>query len=188
LSVKALMFDWDGTLARSFHGGAHTAKIKSFFFRRFQALYFLAEAIEALIGVQWPLAAGASDLIRFARSRGIITGIVSDRSLFGLLKSARKSGFDIGAVDFVHARDTVLSRFVRLPNGVAFLRTAHLKRKSGALNALMRFLSAKGISPHEALFVGDSEDDAIASLQNGFDFLLVDRLKPDLSIVRVRIE
>lgn len=181
------MFDWDGTLLESFHGNTKTARIKSFFFRRFQALYFVAEAIEALIGVRWPLAAGASDIIKFAHSRGIITGIVSDRSLFGLLKSARKSGFDIEAVDFIHARDTALSRFVRLPREVAILKTQHLKRKPGALNALMRFLSAKGVSPHEALFVGDSRDDEIASLQNGFDFLLVDRLKPDFSIVRRRI-
>lgn len=182
------MFDWDGTLVGSFHGNAQIAKIKSFFFRRFQAIYFLAETIEALIGIQWPLAAGASDIIRFAHSRNIVIGIVSDRSLFGLLKSARKSGFDIGAVDFIHARDTALSRFVCLPNRVAILRTAHLKRKSGSLNELIKFLSAKGINPHEALFVGDSEDDEIASLQNGFDFLLVNRLKPNLSAVRLRIE
>jgi len=178
LAIKALVLDWDGTLIDSFRGSRWTAAAKTFFFRRLKSLYFLVDLAEMLFR-PGPLHREAMALILAAQQRGILVGIVTDRKTSSFVRSARRAGFGVWLLDFVHARRSRSHQPLLLRAGVSTLSTFRFKGERLALAPLMIYLEAKGIKPDEVLMVGDDERDCEAARECGFNFVKVDRYAPD---------
>lgn len=183
--VRIAAFDWDGPLIPSWGGHSITRALKSVLFR-VRRLYLLGELLEACLGIRWRLHAGAERLLsETAAQYGLAVGIITDRSLFSFVISARRAGLALHHLRFVHARSSLLDGFVRrlVPPTVTVFTTPYFKGDPRALVGFVEFCNALGVKPPSVLFVGDNEQDRLAASQYGFWFVPVDKMRPQLDAI-----
>lgn len=183
MPIKALVLDWDGTLADTFGGNALTVRLKTAFYRHFRWAYLLAELAEAWLRWVAPLPRESRELIQWARAAGLLVGVATERTLFGFLKSAELALCDVNVFNFVHARRGPLDSFVKWPERVVIMRTDRRKEEASALAPLAVFLRSRSILPEETLLVGDANLDRLAAAHQRFWFIQVDRNRFDFGWV-----
>jgi phosphoglycolate phosphatase-like HAD superfamily hydrolase len=181
--VRVVAVDYDGTLVDSFSGAAAIVSLKIFFFRHLRLLYTLGELVEVAFCRRPRLHNGAAMFVARARRHGMLIGVVTDRSLFSFAISARRAGFPLEKLHFIHARRSWFDRFIRLPAGVRVLTSSYYKGDPRALLPFQEFLGGYLIGRREVCLIGDDERDHVAARQLGFRFIPVDRKNPDFNLV-----
>lgn len=181
--IKAIVFDYDGTIVDSFFSVSRLCLfVKLFCFRHFAVCYLFFEAVEVSLRLRWPVHQASIVCMNRAREAGLLIGIATDRSMWGLATSARRSGVELRLVDVIRARASIMDRWI--PNrSVPTIRSRGRKDVPRALGALGGWLTARCIAPSEVLLVGDDERDRLAALNQGFLFMRVDRRNPDFAPV-----
>jgi phosphoglycolate phosphatase-like HAD superfamily hydrolase len=187
LAVKMVAIDWDGTLVDTFSGWHPVLQLKLWFFKNCRPLYFLVDIAETFLKRHYYLHEGAKEFIAWARSQGMLVGIVTDRTLFAFLRSARSARFDVRLLDFIHARKSVLNAFVNVPDGITILETSRFKGEENAL-LLPLLIASKRIRAEEVLLIGDDKRDILAAAKCGFPAIIVDRRAPNFLALRRCIE
>lgn len=188
--IRVVACDYDGTLVDSFRGNSAIVRLKVFFFRALKRFFIFGEFVEVLARVRYALHAGAEEFVSSAIAAGLVVGVITDRSLFGFIISSRRAGLPLGLWRFVHARRSVLDRFVQylVPGTVTVLTTSRFKGEIHALDGFVELCASLGTTSKDVLFVGDDERDRIAAEQYCFRFAHVDRTRPDFEAVRKELE
>jgi hypothetical protein len=179
--VRIAACDYDGTLVDSFAGRTAIVALKIFFFRTVRPLYVFGELLEVAMRCHPALHRGAAAFTARVRRHGMLGGVITDRSLFSFVISARRAGLPLEKLHFIHARRSWFDRFVRtfVPEGVRVFTTSHYKGDPRALHGFEEFLAECGIARHEVCLIGDDVRDRLAASHAGFRFILVDRHHPD---------
>lgn len=179
--VKVAAVDYDGTLVDSFSGHPALVALKFFFFRAMRPFYLLGEIVEILVRPPYALHGGAEEFLRALERRGLMLGVVTDRSLFSFVISSRRIGLALSRFSFIHAHRSVFDRFVRrfVPSTTRVITTPYYKGDPRALYGLERFLEESAVMRCEACVIGDDPRDRLAAAHSGFRFLLVERTHPD---------
>jgi|GEM_PF-5566469 len=181
--IKAIVFDYDGTIVDSFSVSRIMGFVKLFCFRYFTLCYLLFEAAEIFLHLRWPIHPVTAACMRRAREAGLLVGIATDRSLWGIVTSARRSDVDLHLADVIRVRASIMDRWIRDRSASVFLRSRGTKDLPRGLGDLGEWLTARRIAPSEVLFIGDDQRDRRAALNQGFSFVGVDRHNPDLAPV-----
>lgn len=180
MAPKVVIFDYDGTLLNTFSGISRISILmKVLCFRYLKRCYLLLEMAETCLRIRWPLHRPALACIRHVKQRGLFLGIATGRSRWGLVRSASRSGMNLGLMDFVHVRSSLSDAWSADSLQSLMLRSHGRKKTPQGLAGVTRWLIAHGISPSEVLFVGDDETDRQAAVLHGFAFVMVDRHRPD---------
>lgn len=184
--IKAIAFDWDGTLADSWKGHPVIATFKNLVFKAWRPLYIIVELAELCLRIRWNLHSGARRLLYEILERDLPIGIITDRSLFSVIIAMRRAKLPMEMFSFIHARKSCFDRFALhlVPGRVVIMTTPYYKGDSRALVALMEFFARLDIKPHEVFFIGDDKRDCLAAEQCGFKFERVDRMRPVFKTVR----
>ncbi|MBI3631014.1 MAG: HAD family hydrolase [Candidatus Sungbacteria bacterium] len=156
-------------------------RAKIFAFRYLRQWYLLLEIAEYLLHVEWGLHQAGILCLRDLRKRGMLMGIITDRSAFGFFRSVEKNDFPPETLDFVRVRRSIADFWSRTwPDRILF-RSATKKDAPGGLGELADWFASSGFEPEEILLVGDDERDRRAAAIHGFHFVGVDRRTPDFS-------
>jgi FMN phosphatase YigB (HAD superfamily) len=180
--IRCLGVDYDDVLVPTSDGRPAIARIKTFL-KSLRQFYILYEIFEVIARLRYKLHAGAVAFIVKARRHGVTVGIVTDRSLFSFVISARRSRFPLEELHFIHARRSFFNRFVMrfVPDGVRVFTTPYFKGHPRALAGLEEFLKMSRIPRHKARLIGDDNRDCLAATNSGIGFIFVDRHNPDFS-------
>lgn len=179
--MDAIVFDYDGTLVDTFSSrNKIVTRSKEFCFRHFKTFYLLIEIFEMVCHLRWPVHQTSVKCLQEAKEQGLVVGIATQRSLWSFVQSARRNGFELQLLDFVHVRCSLLDPLVQTPMGMVVLRSSGQKDSIHGLLKLRQWLAAKGVL--RVMMVGDSDQDAHAASVNNFVYLKVNRYnEPDLS-------
>lgn len=179
--IEVVIFDYDGTLHDAFSGANRfSVWCRCFSSRHLRMLYPLLELVERVMGFYRPLFSAGIGCLEFARKRGLLVGIVTDRGLCSLVRSAGKGGLDVYSLDFVRVRKRLSYGNAIVSAQVPLIwRSAQWKDDLGGLSEVVRHLDSFGIAVSSVLLVGDDERDCRAAHLAGFRFVGVDRHKPD---------
>lgn len=180
--LSGLILDWDGTIVDTFCPRRASALLRLFCFRYLRFFYPYFEFLEFLFFRASRVHGGIETLIKEAREHDLLVGVLTDRSLFGLVASASACGFDLALLDFIDVRKSVFDRWTGKPKGTVVLFHRGGKDAEGSLEyGLCRWLRINKISHKEILFVGDDQRDARAAARCGFKHFPVDRHHPDFT-------
>ena len=105
----------------------------------------------------YPLHEGANEAIVFAKRKKLFAGIVTSRDRQSIAPRSKQNGFRLELFDFVFAADDT---------------EAH-KPDPKVFEQPLKFLSKKGVSAEETLYVGDLAIDYIAAKGNNMPFIAV---------------
>lgn len=183
MAIRVVIFDYDGTVINSFLSASRiSALAKKFCIMYMKWCYPLLEMLEIILHMQWPLHAAGMTCIEYMLDKNLLVGIATERSLAGLVVSARRSGMAIGALHFIRVRKSVLDAWVRYRLGTVFHAPSGKDGPRG-FHTLIQWLHEHGVSPVEVLMVGDDDTDRRAAALHGFSFVMVDRHHPNFEPV-----
>ncbi len=179
--ARILACDYDGTLIDSFRGSALIVFLKTLFFRHFRPFYFLGELFEVILGIRHKVHKDAKEFVNKAVSLGFDVGIITDRSLFSFLISARRAGLDLSQFSFIHTRKSILDWIVYpyIPDNLVLITTSLFKDEPQALSGFEIYCAIRGVKLEDVVFVGDDIVDEISARRMGFKFFKVDRIRPN---------